>query len=335
MIAYLIRRISLMIPILIGVTILSFLIANLIPGDPARLQAGPNAPREVVQRMREKMGLDDPLPLQYLRYVSKLIRGDLGTSIRTQHSVLEDLKIRFPATFELTITALLFSLTGGILFGTLAAIKQDSLVDHGSRLVALSGVAIPSFWLGILLQLIFFFKLGLLPSSGRIGQFVSAPTHITGLYILDSLLTGNWIALKSSLLHLGMPAATLSLGTLALVSRTVRSSMLDVISLDYVQTARSKGLSERVVIFKHALRNALVPVVTMSGMTVAALLGGTVLIETVFTWPGMGLYVVNSIFALDFPAIMGFTILAAVIVQTMNLLVDVSYAYLDPRIRYD
>ena len=195
-------------------------------------------------------------------------------------------------------------------------------------------MAVPSFWLGILLQLVFFYKLHLLPSSGRIGQFIGAPAHITGLYTLDSLFAGNWAALSSSLIHLVLPAGTLSLGTLALVSRTVRSSMLDVIALDYVQTARSKGLRERIVILKHVLRNALIPVVTMSGMTLASLLGGTVLIETVFTWPGLGLYVVNSIFAMDFPAIMGFTILVALIVQVMNLLVDISYVVLDPRIRY-
>lgn len=334
MTVYLLRRIFSMLPTLFGVTILAFLIANLIPGDPARLQAGPNASREVVERLREKLGLDDPLLIQYSHYLSHLFQGDLGTSIRTRRPVLDDLKTRFPATFELTLTALLFSGIGGIILGTLAAVKQDSLIDHGSRVVALAGVAVPSFWLGIILQLIFFFKLRLLPSSGRIGQFISSPTHISGLYVFDSLFTGNWTALGSSLLHLVMPAVTLSLGALALVSRTVRSSVLDVISLDYVQTARSKGLRERIVILKHVLRNALIPVVTMSGMTLAALLGGTVLIETVFTWPGMGLYVVNSIFALDFPAIMGFTVLAAMIVQIMNLFVDISYVFLDPRIRY-
>lgn len=334
MFTYLVRRVFLLIPVLFGISVLAFLIANLIPGDPARLQAGPNASRKVVEGLREKLGLNDPLYVQYARYLSRLLRGDLGISLRTKRSVLEDLKTRFPATFELTIIALLFSAIGGILIGTLAAVKHDTVIDHTSRVLALAGVAVPAFWLGIMLQLVFFFHLRLLPSSGRIGQFISSPGHITGLYVFDSLIAGNWVALGSSLLHLVMPAVTLSLGTLALVSRTVRASMLDTMFLDYVQTARSKGLRERVVTVKHVLRNALVPVVTMSGMTLAVLLGGTVLIETVFTWPGMGLYVVDSIFALDFPAIMGFTLLAAVIVQTMNLLVDISYVFLDPRIRY-
>ncbi len=331
---YLLTRLSLMLPILVGVTVLAFLVANLVPGDPARLQAGPNASEATVQNMREKLGLNDPLPVQYFRYVSNLIRLNLGVSIRTQHSVLDDLRTYFPATLELTLFAFLLSLTGGILIGTLAAIRQGTITDQVSRVVGILGVAVPSFWLAILLQMVFFLKLRVLPSSGRIGQFVGAPMHITNLYLFDSLVTANWTALGSAALHLVLPAATLSLFPLATISRTVRSSVLDVVSLDYVQTARSKGLKERIVIAKHVLRNALIPVVTMTGIIFARLLAGTVLIETVFTWPGMGLYIVNSIFAMDFPAIMGCTILVAVIVQGINLCVDISYVFLDPRIRY-
>ena len=324
-----------MVPVLIGVTFLTFAIANIIPGDPARLHAGPNASAETVQKMREKLGLNDPVFIRYFRYLKRLFQGDLGTSIRTKKPVLDELLIRFPATFELTIAALFISISGGIVLGTLSAIRQGTLLDHGSRLLALSGVAVPSFWLGILLQFAFFFKLGLLPSSGRLGQFISPPARLTGMYIFDGLVRGNFIVLRSALTHLILPGITLSLGTLALVSRTVRSSVLDVVSQDYIRTARSKGLRELIVVFKHVLRNALIPVVTMSGMTMAALLGGTVLIETVFTWPGMGLFIVDSIFAMDFPAITGFTILVAAVVQIMNLIVDISYAFLDPRIRYN
>jgi len=334
-ISYLTRRVLLMFLVSLAVTVLVFVVSNLIPGDPARLMAGPNAPAEVVQSIREDLGLNDPLYIRYFRFVTRLLHGNLGISIRTQRPVLKDLMSRFPATLELTLIALSLSFIGGTLLGVLTAVRQGSWLDHGARLFAISGVAMPSFWLGILLQLVFSFKLGLLPSSGRIGLSVAPPKSITGLYVFDSLVTGNWTALKSSLLHLVMPTVVLSWGTLALVSRTTRSSMLEVISLDYIRTARSKGCAEQVVIFKHALRNALIPVVTIGGMTLANFLGGTVLIETVFTWPGMGLYVVQSVFSMDFPAVMGFTILATFIVQVMNLLVDSLYAVLDPRIQYE
>lgn len=334
MLLYVARRVLLMIPLLFGISILVFMLTNLLPGDPVRMQAGLHAPEEVIQQLREKLGLNKPLLVQYGRYLSRIFRGDLGISLRTRRPVLDDLKRRFPATLELTAIAFLFSLIGGILMGMLAAVKYGRPIDHISRLIALGGVAVPAFWLGIMMQLVFFFWLRILPSSGQIGQYITPPTHVTGMYVVDALITGNWTALGSSLAHLVMPAVVLSLGELALISRTVRSSILDVMSLDYVQTARSKGIRERTVIFKHVLRNALIPVVTMSGMNLAVLLGGAVLVETVFTWPGMGLYVTQSILALDFPAVTGFTLLIGVIVQFLNLFVDVSYVFLDPRIRH-
>lgn len=332
---YIIRRAILIIPTLLGVTLFTFVVSHMVPGDPARLMAGLFASDEIVQRMREQLKLNEPIYVQYIEYIRRLVQGDFGTSILTKRPVLSDLLGYFPATFELTMTAMIISIGGGILLGMISAVKRDSPVDHFTRLVSLGGVSVPSFYLGILLQLAFFVYLGWLPGSGRIDPFVASPPRITGLYIVDSLLTGNWPALVSSIKHLILPATTLALGTLAVVARTVRSSMLEVLSQDYIKTAKAQGISEREINYRYALRNALIPVVSLSGLMVGALLTGTVWIETIFSWPGMGRYVVKSIFALDFPAIMGFTVLTGIIFVIANLIVDLLYGFIDPRIRYE
>lgn len=332
---YVIRRAMLIIPTLIGVTIFTFVVSQMVPGDPARLMAGLFASDEIVQRMRERLKLNEPIYVQYIDYLRRLMQGDFGTSILTKRPVLSDLVDYFPATFELTMTAMIISIGGGILLGVISAVKRDSLVDQFTRLVSLGGVSVPSFYLGILLLLAFFVYLGWLPGSGRIDPFITSPPRITGLYIIDSLLTGNWLALVSSIEHLILPATTLALGTLAVVARTVRSSMLEVLSQDYIKTAKAQGVSEKEINYRYALRNALIPVVSLSGMMIGALLTGTVWIEAIFSWPGMGRYVVKSIFALDFPAIMGFTVLTAMIFVIANLIVDLLYGVIDPRIRYE
>lgn len=332
---YFIRRGLLIIPTLIGVTVFTFVISHMVPGDPARLMAGLFASDEIVQRMREQLKLNEPIYVQYFEYLRRLAMGDFGTSILTKRPVLTDLIHYFPATFELTMTAVIISIGGGILLGVVSAVKRDSLFDQFTRLVSLGGVSVPSFYLGILLQLSLFVYLGWMPGSGRIDPFIASPPTITGSYVIDSLLTGNWPALVSSIQHLILPATTLALGTLAVVARTVRSSMLEVASQDYIKTAKAQGVSEREINYRYALRNALIPVVSLSGLMIGALLTGTVYIETIFSWPGMGRYVVKSIFALDFPAIMGFTVVAAIIFVSANLVVDLLYAFLDPRIRYE
>lgn len=332
---YIIRRAMLIIPTLIGVTILTFVISHMVPGDPARLMAGLFASDEIVQRMREKLKLNEPIYVQYIEYLRRLVQGDLGTSILTKRPVLKDLFDFFPATFELTMTAMIISIGGGILLGVISAVKRDSVIDQFTRIISLGGVSVPSFYLGILLQLAFFVYLRWIPGSGRIDPFIAIPPRITGLYVLDSLITRNWPALVSSIKHLILPATTLALGTLAVVARTVRSSMLEVSSQDYIKTAKAQGVSENEINYRYALRNALIPVVSLSGLMIGALLTGTVYIETIFSWPGMGRYVVKSIFALDFPAIMGFTVLTALIFVTANLIVDLLYAFIDPRIRLE
>ncbi|MCW3991122.1 MAG: ABC transporter permease [Candidatus Bathyarchaeota archaeon] len=332
---YLIRRAILIVPTLIGVTVLTFVISHMVPGDPARLMVGLFASDEIVQRMREQLRLNEPIYIQYFEYLRRLAMGDFGTSILTKRPVLSDLIRYFPATFELTMTAMIISIGGGILLGVISAVKRDSPFDQFTRLVSLGGVSVPSFYLGILLQLALFVYLGLMPGSGRIDPFIATPHTITRLYVIDSLLTGNWPALVSSIKHLILPATTLALGTLAVVARTVRSSMLEVASQDYIKTAKAQGVSESEINYRYALRNALIPVVSLSGLMIGAVLTGTVYIETIFSWPGMGRYVVKSIFALDFPAIMGFTVVAALIFVIANLVVDLLYAFLDPRIRYE
>ena len=332
---YFIRRGLLIIPTLIGVTVFTFVISHMVPGDPARLMAGLFASDEIVQRMREQLRLNEPIYIQYFEYLRRLAMGDFGTSILTKRPVLSDLIRYFPATFELTMTAMIISIGGGILLGVISAVKRDSPFDQFTRLVSLGGVSVPSFYLGILLQLALFVYLGLMPGSGRIDPFIAPPHTITRLYVIDSLLTGNWPALVSSIKHLILPATTLALGTLAVVARTVRSSMLEVASQDYIKTAKAQGVSESEINYRYALRNALIPVVSLSGLMIGAVLTGTVYIETIFSWPGMGRYVVKSIFALDFPAIMGFTVVAAIIFVSANLVVDLLYAFLDPRIRYE
>lgn len=327
------RRLILLLLVVIGVTIITFAISHMIPGDPARLMAGDRATPEIVQSMRTRLGLDQPLHLQYLNYVGSLLQGDLGTSIRTGRPVADDLVRFFPATIELAAVALLFSVLAGVPLGVASAVYRNRWIDQVSRTISVTGISTPAFWLGLLLIMLFYGRLDWLPSSGRLGGDVTAPPFVTGMLLIDTLLAGDLAAFRSALSHILLPAFTLGFVHLGVVTRQIRSSMLEVLQEDYVRTAKAGGLSRRQIIFGHALRNALIPSVTMLGLAFGDLLYGAVLTETVFAWPGMGNYVVQSIHALDFPAIMGFTVVASIAYVLINLLVDLTYMLLDPQIR--
>jgi ABC-type dipeptide/oligopeptide/nickel transport system permease component len=332
---YVARRLLLMVPVLLGVALITFVISHLVPGDPARLVAGPHAPIEVILAVRTKMGLDKPVYEQFLIYVSDLARGDFGMSITTRRPVLDDLLMFFPATIELTVAAMLLSVAIGVPLGIASATRQNTLPDHLSRIFALAGIATPVFWSGLMVLLLFYYRLGVLPGPGRIDIHVITPRQITGLYVVDSVITGNWSALASSLKHLVLPASVLAFSTLGAIVRMVRSSMLEVLREDYIVLARAKGLPERIVVYKHALKNALTSTVTLSALIFGTLLTGTVLVEAVFAWPGIGRYAVTAIEYLDFAAVMGYTLLVTLIYLTVNLSVDVLYALIDPRVRLE
>ncbi len=331
---YILRRLLLLIPVLIGVTVLTFSISHLVPVNPVLLALGPHGTPEMAKTLRDKWGLDKPVYIQYFIYMKDLLKGDFGSSMYTNRPVKEDLKNYFPATLELTTVSMLLCLLMGIPFGIIAAVKKDKLVDHITRVFSLIGVSMPVFWLGLLMLLIFYFKMGLFEGSGRLSPIVLPPKHVTGLYIIDSLLTGNWVTLKDSIAHIIMPSSCLAFAVMGVISRMTRSSLLNVLGEDYIKTARAKGLKEGKVVYQHALRNAILPVITISGVLYGQLLAGAVMTETVFSWPGMGLYTVNSIIYLDFQPVMGFTIIVAIMYVVVNLIVDILYVLFDPRVRF-
>ena len=278
------------------------------------------------------MGLNRPLWQQYLIYIRNLLHGDLGQSFRTHRPVLSDLLTYFPATIELAFIAILMSIGVGVFGGMIAAANKDTIIDHAFRLFALSGVAMPAFWMGLLLLLFFHSRLSLFPGYGRIGMFVSPPKNVTGLFLLDSIITGNWIAFRDCLHHIVLPALTLSYGSLASIMRVTRSSVLEALAQDYIRVARSKGLSNKRVLLKHALKNALISPLTLIGMYFGWMLSGSVMVEAIFGWPGIGQYALNAILFLDYNAIMGVTLLFVIIYVILNFVVDLVYAILDPRI---
>lgn len=329
----LLKRIFLMIPTLFGISILTFFISNAIPGDPARLIAGQNAKPEVVAALHAKLGLNEPVYIQYFRYLDRLFHGDLGVSLYSQNPVLTDLQMYFPATLELTLFSMLITVVIGIPLGVLSAHHRDKWLDHFSRIFSLFGIAMPSFWLGMLLLLLFYLQWGILPGGGRLGDGMTPPMNITGLYTVDSLLTGNWPDFLSSLIHLVLPGVTQALVTLGMITRMTRSSMLDVLQSDFIRTAYAKGVSERRMLYGHALRNGITPVVTLVGMIFGYSLGGSILVENVFAWPGVGRYAVNAISYLDFSAIMGVTLFIAFLFIFVNLIVDLFYQIIDPRLK--
>ncbi|MCC3746283.1 ABC transporter permease [Rouxiella badensis] len=318
--------------VMMGVCVITFIISHMIPGDPARLLAGDRASNEMVLHMRQQLGLDQPLYVQFYRYVLDLLHGNLGVSIRTGRPVLDDLRAFFPATLELAFSALLLAIILGIPLGVLSAVYRNKFPDHIVRMLSVIGISTPAFWMGLGVIILFYGHLNLLPGGGRLDDWMDPPTHITGFYVIDSILTGNRDALWNSLQHLLMPALTLAFVHMGIVARQIRSAMLEQMSEDYIRTARANGLSHWRVIICHALPNALIPSVTVLGLAMGDLLYGAVLTETVFAWPGMGAYVVSSIQALDFPAVMGFAVVVSFAYVLVNLWVDLLYVWIDPRI---
>jgi len=330
--SFLVRRVISLAFVVFGLTLIVFVISNVIPADPAQVAAGLTARKEQVEQVRKQLGLDRPLPEQYVRYLSRLVRGDLGVSLLTRRPVINDIKVYFPATLELTIVATFMFLMLGVPLGVLASISKGRWPDLLSRFVAILGMGLPAFWLGLMAQVVFFRWLGWFPAIGRIDPNVDIPAQITSFYLVDSILTLNWEAFVSSLRHIFLPASVLALARFGVTIRFVRASMLEVISSDYIRTARAKGLGERRVLIFHALRNALIPVTTMTGLQFGWLLGGTVLVETVFSWPGLGVYAIESIGSLDFTATMAVTLILAVVFVLVNTVIDALYGVLDPRI---
>jgi peptide/nickel transport system permease protein len=322
-----------MLIVMMGVSTIVFFITHVIPADPVGAILGGNAPIEVVDRMKQQLGLDKPIHIQFVLYMAGLFKGDLGVSMITSHKVLRDITEFFPATVELACAAMSITIVLGIFLGAISAVKRNRPIDHVLRVFSILGVSMPVFWLGLLLLLFLYYHLGLLPGGGRNSLFIY-PDRITGLVLLDSILTRNWEAFRDGLSHILMPAFVLGYASAASVARIMRASMLDVLRQDFIRTARSKGLGRRVVIFRHAVKNALIPVVTVIGISFGDLLSGAVLTETIFSWPGIGRYIVNALLVLDYPAITGGTLFVAFIFSLANLIVDISYAALDPRMRF-
>ncbi len=331
MLAYIIRRIFILIPTLLGVTIIVFVMLHMTPGDPAELLLGERATEEALVELREHLGLNEPLYVQYGMFMKRLMKGDLGETIWTRQKVWTEIKHRFPATIELTLAALCIACFFGIIFGIISATKQYSIFDYVSMLGALAGVSMPIFWLGLIFMLIFSLNLGWLPISGRLSVDIDLEV-ITNFYILDAVLTRNWAALKDAIWHIIMPAVTLSTIPMAIVARMTRSAMLEVLRQDYIKTAKAKGLSNFTVTFKHALRNALIPVVTTVGLQFGVALGGAILTETIFAWPGVGKWMYDAVMQRDYMVIQGGTLIIAAVFVVINLCVDVLYAVINPRI---
>ena len=329
-----VRRMLFLVFVLFGLSIITFTLSHIVPADPARMIAGPRASKVTVEKVRHQYGLDRPVPVQYYTYIKGVLHLDFGTSFSSRKPVRDDLGRYLPATLELGLYAFLISTLIGIPLGVASAVKRDSVVDHVARFVSISGLALPVFWLALMVQFLFFGKLGWLPDGQRLPIGVDPPKKITSLYTIDALLTGNWHVLWIATQHLIMPVAVLAYGSLAVVTRMVRGGMLEVLNQDYIRTARAKGLANNSVILRHALKNALLPTVTSLGLQVGLLLSGAFLVEIVFSWPGIGRYSVQAIQQIDYNAIMATTLVIAFIFVLMNLFVDIMYLFLDPRISY-
>lgn len=333
MLGYLLRRIGLAGLMLFGLVCLTFVISNVAPSDPAALAAGPDAGRSQIEQARRDYGLDKPLPEQFLRYLTDLAQGDFGRSIATGRSVGTDLARYFPATLELVILAMALGVLLGVPLGVLSALRKDGPADQATRIFAVSGIALPPFWFGLLLQLAFATWLGLLPTSGRLSVFTEPPPPITGLLLVDSLLRGDFALFREALSHIILPAIVLSLPCLASILRVNRSEMVEALRMDYVTAARAHGVTPWRIVMVHALRNAMLPTLAIIGLRWGWMMSSTVLVETVFDWPGIGLYAVSSAIAGDFKPVMGVTLIVGLNFMIANLIVDLLYGVLDPRLR--
>ncbi len=325
------------LPTLVGITLVTFLVSHLLPADLVLINLGDRATQTpgLVEAFRHRWGLDRPILVQYLVYLGNLLHGDLGTSITTNRPVLTELALSLPATVELATLALVAAIAAGVALGVVAAITRDSWVDAGVRAVSTVGVAVPTFWFAILLVSTVYFRLGWAPPPGRLSPELTPPEPITGSYLLDSLFHGRIGLFADALSHMVLPALVLATVGVGFITRITRASMLEVLSQDYVRTAQAKGLTRWTVVLRHALRNALIPVITIGGILYAQLMSGTVMTETIFSWPGLGRYAVSSAASLDFPAVMGVALIVGAIYVVINLCVDVLYVLVNPRVRYE
>ena len=328
------RRLGITLFSIAAVIVITFALTRLLPGDTAAYFAGPAATEEAIQEVRVKLGLDQPKLVQFVRYVGDLSRGDFGQSLTTGQPVIRDISSRLPASAELTLAGLIISILIAIPLGVLAAVKEGSAVDHFSRVIATAGVSLPVFFTGLLLAYFFYFVLGWAPAPlGRLDIIYSAPRHVTGFYLIDSLIARDMEVFWAAAKQLILPAATLAIFSLAPITRMTRASMLAVLSSDFVRTARASGLSTRKVILTYAFRNALLPVITTLGMVFSFLLGANVLVEKVFAWPGIGSYAVEALIASDFAPVQGFVLVMAIMYVLLNLMIDLLYGVIDPRVR--
>jgi len=336
MLRYVIRRLMWLVLVLLGLCAITFILSRIVPSDPAASYLGPRPRLEQVEKVRVQLGLDKPLYVQFTYYMRDLVHGDLGESLRTHRPVLQGIWEHLPASLELMISGIFIALLVGIPLGVISAKKENTAMDHLSRLFSVANVSMPAFWLAMIFQIVFFRWLGILPIVGRIDTVVSLVSpvkDITGFYTLDTLITGNWTALRSALSHLVLPSLSLAAYSTGLIARMTRSTMLEVLREDYITTARAIGVSEGEILFIQALRNALGPTLTTAGLCFAYMLTGTFFVEIIFSWPGLGTYTTNAIFLNDYPVIMGVTILMAMFYVAVNLLVDLLLAVADPRIR--
>ncbi|MCY4465331.1 MAG: ABC transporter permease [Chloroflexi bacterium] len=332
---YLVRRLLLIVPLLLGITIVAFIIANAVPADPINANLPQNAlgNQELVDAFRKKWGLDKPLHEQYLTYLGNLLRGDMGMSIKTRKPIREDIARFLPATIELATLSVLLGAGLGVGLGLVSAVWKDTLADYVARVVALIGVSFPVFLLALVALTVFHTELGIAAGPGRLDYKLRAPPTVTGMFTIDALLAGDRKIFNDALAHLVLPSLTLALYISGIISRITRSSLLEVLNQEYMRTARAKGLRERKIIGRHGMRNALIPVVTVIGLAYGNLLVGSILIESIFAWPGIGRYMFRASTSQDFPAIMGVSLLIAVIYVGVNFVVDIAYYFLDPRIR--
>jgi len=333
--AYLLRRALLSAFAIFGVLVIVFFLSHIIPGDPIAAILGPQAPNDLIEDLRRRWGLDRPVHEQFVRFLGRLARGDFGQSIATRRAVVQDLREFFPATIELATVAIIFGVAAGLSVGIISAVAHGQWIDHVVRFLSLIGLSMPVFWLGLILLFIFYYRLGIFLGPGQLDIFLPRPPIVTGLITVDALLARDFVALRNALGHMLLPAVVLGSHALVGIARITRASMLEVLGQDYIRVARAKGLAERTVIVRHALKNALLPIITVIGIYYGGLLEGAVLTETVFAWPGLGRYATSAILSQDFAAIMGATILIALVFSLANLAVDLAYGVLNPKIRYE
>lgn len=332
---YIIRRLLLLVPVLLGALFVAFILTRVVPGNPIERVAGPYASDEEVARMMADANLDEPIAVQFLIYLGDLLKGDMGDSFFTGQPVRDDLQSRFPATMELVLYGMLLGIVLAVPLGILAATKHGTLIDHVSRVIAVLGVSVPVFWIGLVLLTIFYDKLGLLPGPvGRLPIGATRPSDVTGLYTIDAIIARDWATFVDACKALILPAVTIGITAMAPIARMTRSTMIDALDSDYIRTARSMGLPSRRIVLHHALKNAIIPVMTLIAAVFGFLIGGEVLVEIIFSWNGVGLYSYNAILNSDFPAIQGFILVVTTIYILIYLVVDVATAILDPRVEF-